>query len=202
VIFTVPEDNLPAITDQLRGGATLDVTAFDRTRQVKLATGKLLTLDNQIDTTTGTVKLRAQFDNTDERLFPNQFVNAQLLVRTVAGATIIPTAAVQRGAPGTFVYLAKDDDTVTVRKVTLGPADGERVVVTDGLQPGDKVVIDGADKLREGAKVTQPTAGNAGGGNGQAAQQKGQPASGDGAATDQGQGQRQGRGQQRSRSTP
>lgn len=158
VIFTLPEDNLPAIFKRLHAGATLQVTAFDRTQTTKLATGTLMTLDNQIDTTTGTVKLRAQFDNADESLFPNQFVNAQLLVDTLHDATVIPNAAVQRGAPGTFVYLIKPDDTVTVRPVKLGPADGERVAIESGLVPGDKVVVDGADKLREGAKITQPGA--------------------------------------------
>jgi multidrug efflux system membrane fusion protein len=163
VIFTLPEDNLPAIQKQLQAGATLQVTAFDRTRSTKLATGTLLTIDNQIDTTTGTVKLRAQFDNNDEILFPNQFVNAQLLVRTLKDTIIIPTAAIQRGAPGTFVYLLKPaDDTVTVRKVKLGPADGEQTAVENGLEAGDQVVIDGADKLREGAKVSLPAAGNSG----------------------------------------
>jgi multidrug efflux system membrane fusion protein len=163
VVFTLPEDNLPAIQKQLQAGATLQVTAFDRTRSTKLATGTLLTIDNQIDTTTGTVKLKAQFDNADEVLFPNQFVNAQLLVRTLKDTIIIPTAAIQRGAPGTFVYVVKpDDDTVTVRKVKLGPADGEKNAIESGLEPGDKVVVDGADKLREGAKVTLPAAGNGG----------------------------------------
>ncbi len=127
VIFTLPEDNLPAILKRLQAGATLQVTAFDRTRSTKLATGTLLTIDNQIDTTTGTVKLQAQFDNADEGLFPNQFVNAQLLVDTLQDAIIIPTAAIQRGAPG-HLRLCRQArrDTVTVRKVKLGPADGEK----------------------------------------------------------------------------
>ena len=158
VIFTLPEDNLPALLKRVNAGATLQATAYDRSGTTKIATGKLSTLDNQIDPTTGTVKLRALFDNTDETLFPNQFVNIQLLLDTDSGATIIPSAAIQRGAPGTFVYLVKPDDTVAVQKVVLGPSDTERIVVTDGLQPGDKVVIDGADKLRDGAKVTLPAA--------------------------------------------
>jgi multidrug efflux system membrane fusion protein len=158
VIFTVPEDNLPAILKRVQTGATLQVTAFDRGGQTKLATGTLSTLDNQIDPTTGTIKLRALFDNADEMLFPNQFVNVQLLLDTMTGATVIPSAAIQRGAPGTFVYEIKPDDTVTVQKVALGPSDGERVAVTQGLAPGDRVVIDGADKLRDGAKVTLPSA--------------------------------------------
>jgi multidrug efflux system membrane fusion protein len=123
-----------------------------------LATGRLVTLDNQIDTTTGTVKLRAEFDNRDESLFPNQFVNTRLLVDTLKDATVIPTAAIQRGAPGTFVYVVKDDNTVTVHPVKLGPVDGERVAVLSGVEVGEKVVVDGADKLREGAAVTLPTA--------------------------------------------
>jgi len=153
VIFTLPEDNVPALMKRLRDGAELQVTAFNRNQTVKLATGKLLTIDNQIDPTTGTVKLRAIFDNEDGALFPNQFVNAQLLLDVMHGATVIPTAAVQRGAPGTFVYLIKPDNTVAVAPVKLGPVDGERVAVLSGLSPGDRVVVDGADKLRDGAKV-------------------------------------------------
>jgi len=163
VIFTLPEDNLPAITKRLRAGATLPVTAYDRTQSTKLATGVLTTIDNQIDTSTGTVKLRAQFDNDDESLFPNQFVNAQLLVDVMHDATVVPTAAVQRGAPGTFVYVIKSDDTVSVQPVKLGPVDGERVAVTSGLSAGDRVVVDGADKLREGGKITLPAATGTGG---------------------------------------
>jgi multidrug efflux system membrane fusion protein len=154
VVFSLPEDNLPAITRRLRAGATLPVVAWDRSQQTKLASGKLVTVDNQVDTSTGTVKLRAQFDNQDESLFPNQFVNAQLQVDVLHDATVIPSAAVQRGAPGTFVYLVKDDSTVTARPVKLGPAEGDRVAVADGLAPGDRVVVDGADKLRDGIKIT------------------------------------------------
>ncbi len=153
VIFSVPEDELPAIVRRLHAGATLPVTAFDRSLTNKLATGVLTTLDNQIDTSTGTVKFRAQFDNADEILFPNQFVNAQLLVDTLHDATLIPTSAVQRGAPGTFVYVVKPDRTVAVQPIKLGPGDSRRVAVTSGLAPGDQVVVDGADKLRDGAKV-------------------------------------------------
>ncbi len=161
VIFTLPEDSLPAVLKRVADGASLQATAFDRSGTIKIATGKLSTLDNQIDTSTGMLKLRALFDNKDEMLFPNQFVNIQLLLDTDKDATIIPTAAVQRGAPGTYVYLVKPDETVSVQKIALGPGDGERVAVTSGLQPGDKVVIDGADKLRDGAKVREPTAGTA-----------------------------------------
>jgi multidrug efflux system membrane fusion protein len=153
VIFTLPEDNLPAVLKRIAAGAKLQVTVFDRSGQTKLATGQLATLDNQIDPTTGTLKYRAIFDNSDEMLFPNQFVNVQLLLDTMTGATVIPSAAIERGAPGTFVYVVKPDNTVTVQKVTLGPSDSQDVAVTAGLEPGAEVVVDGADKLREGAKV-------------------------------------------------
>jgi multidrug efflux system membrane fusion protein len=153
VVFTVAEDNLPRIVKRLRAEATLPVTAFDRSGATKLATGELKTLDNQIDTTTGTLKLRAEFANEDEILFPNQFVNIKLLVDVLHDTTIVPTSAIQRGAPGTFVYLANADNTVTVRPVTLGPTSGDRVAVRSGLAAGDLVVIDGADKLRNGARI-------------------------------------------------
>ncbi len=153
-LFSLPEDDLPAITRQLNAGATLQVTAFDRANTTKLATGKLLTVNNTIDTTTGTVKLRAQFDNADDSLFPNQFVNVVLLVNTDHDATVIPTAALQRGAPGTFVYVVKPDNTVAVTPIKIGPAQGERLEVKSGLALGDQVVVDGADKLRDNAKVT------------------------------------------------
>ena len=153
VLFTLPEDELPAVMKRLRAGATLPVTAYDRSDSTKLADGTLTAVDSAIDTTTGTVKLRADFPNDDESLFPNQFVNARLLIDTLKDTTVIPSAAVQRGQPGTFVYLIKSDDTVTVRKIKLGPQDGERIAVRDGLAVGDRVVVDGADKLREGSKI-------------------------------------------------
>jgi multidrug efflux system membrane fusion protein len=153
VIFTLPEDNLPQVMKRLGAGAKLPVTAYDRANIHKIATGTLDTVDNQIDTTTGTVKLRASFDNTDNTLFPNQFVNAHLLVDTLSNAVIVPTSAVQTGAPGTYVYLVQPDNTVTVRKVVPGPADGERTSISSGLNAGDVVVIDGVDRLREGAKI-------------------------------------------------
>jgi membrane fusion protein, multidrug efflux system len=157
VIFTAAEDNLPQIQKRLRADATLQATAFDRTGTTKLSVGELKTLDNQIDTTTGTVKLRALFANEEDNLFPNQFVNIQLLVDVQRDATIIPTSAVQRGAPGTFVYLINADSTVAVKPIDLGPSSGERVAVRSGLSPGDRVVIDGADKLRNGAEVSVST---------------------------------------------
>ncbi|HYU14090.1 MAG TPA: efflux RND transporter periplasmic adaptor subunit, partial [Stellaceae bacterium] len=130
-------------------------TAFDRKGVTKLDTGRLDTIDNQIDTSTGTVKLRAIFNNPEQILFPNQFVNIQLLVDTLQDATLIPNAAIQRGAPapGTFVYLVKPDQTVAAQPVTLGPGDDQRVTVTKGLEPGQLVVTDGADRLKDGAKV-------------------------------------------------
>jgi multidrug efflux system membrane fusion protein len=150
----VPEDELPDIIKPVRSGVTLQVEAYDRSNTRLLATGQLATLDNQIDTTTGTVKLKAQFPNDDESLFPNQFVNVQLLVDALDDATLIPAAAVQRGSPGTFVYAAGADDTVTVRPVKLGAAEGGKVAVLSGLAPGERVVVDGADKLRDGAKIS------------------------------------------------
>jgi multidrug efflux system membrane fusion protein len=158
VLFTIPEDALPPVRKRLRGGATLETTALDRAQKNTLGVGKLSTADNQIDTTTGTVKLRATFDNTDEALFPNQFVNIRLLVDRVKDATVVPVAAIQRGQPGIFVYLAKPDDTVTIRVVEIGATDGEKIVVTKGLEVGDLVVIDGVDRLRDGAKIRRPSA--------------------------------------------
>lgn len=161
VIFSVPEDNIPAIMRRVSSDATLPVTAYDRAQVNKLATGKLLTVDNQIDQTTGTVKLRAEFANEDGVLFPNQFVNIQLLVDTVKEASVIPTPAVQRGAPGTFVYMVKEDSTVHVQPVKLGVTQAEKVQITSGLNVGDHVVVDGADKLRDGATVSQRDASGA-----------------------------------------
>ncbi|HLJ63612.1 MAG TPA: efflux RND transporter periplasmic adaptor subunit, partial [Stellaceae bacterium] len=156
VVFTLPQDDLPAILKRLKAGASLSVTAYDRSRTTALAQGTLMALDNMIDTSTGTLKMRALFDNTDGNLFPNQFVNAELLVDTLNDATIVPVAAIQRGAPGTFVYVIGADEIVSVRPVKLGPGNGENVAIRDGLVPGEKVVIDGADKLREGSKVAVP----------------------------------------------
>lgn len=158
VIFTIPEDSLPAVRQRLKSGASLEVRVLDRAQKNELAVGKLSTTDNIIDTTTGTVKLRATFDNKDESLFPNQFVNVRLLVDTVKDATVVPVAAIQRGQPGTFVYRVKSDDTVEIRVVELGASDGEKVQITSGLQPGDQVVIDGTDRLRDGAKIRRPGA--------------------------------------------
>jgi multidrug efflux system membrane fusion protein len=159
VIFTLPEDNLPAVLRRMHAGAALAVTAFDRTGTTRLDGGTLQTVDNQIDTSTGTVKLRAVFNNPEQILFANQFVNVKLLVDTMHGATTVPNAAIQRGAPGTFVYVVKPDDTVTAQPVSLGPSDNQRVAVTKGLEPGQAVVTDGADRLKDGAKVRLAEAG-------------------------------------------
>jgi membrane fusion protein, multidrug efflux system len=185
VIFTLPEDNLPAVLKQLHAGASLAATAYDRTGTTELGKGRLETVDNQIDTTTGTVKLRAIFDNEQEILFPNQFVNVQLLVDTLSDTNIVPTAAIQHGAPGAFVYVVKPDQTAAVQQVKLGPGDGQHIAVLDGLQPGEKVVVDGSDRLREGAKVTLAATGNPAGAAPDAKQDKGQPqaAAGPGAST-------------------
>ena len=154
-IFTLPEDSLPAVMSKLRSREKLPVQAYDRAGKMRLANGVLLTVDNQIDPTTGTVKLKAQFANADNQLFPNQFVNLRMLVDVKRGATVVPSAAIQRGTPGTFVYVVKPDRTVTVRKVELGPVDGDNVSV-EGVAPGEPVVVDGADRLREGATVILP----------------------------------------------
>ena len=158
VVFSVPEDNLPDIIQRFRSGATLSVEAYDRSNTRKLATGHLDTLDNAIDTTTGTLKLRAIFDNPDEMLYPNQFVNARLLVNTMQDALRVPVPAVQRGEPGTFVYLINADNTVSVRPIKVGPVDGNFQAVLSGLNPGDRVVTDGTDRLKDGAQVTLPAA--------------------------------------------
>lgn len=156
VVFSVPEDNLPDIVRRVRAGATLSVDAYDRANLRKLATGQLATLDNQIDTTTGTIKLRALFANPDEMLYPNQFVNARLLVDTLHDSVRVPVQAVQRGEPGTYVYVIMPDNTVSVRPVQLGTTDGPFQAVLSGLQPGERVVTDGTDRLREGAAVSLP----------------------------------------------
>ena len=155
VIFTVPETELPPVLEAMRADRRLSVEAWDRADAVKLATGALQTVDNQIDTATGTIKLRATFENADESLFPNQFVNIRLRVRTLQNATTIPAAAVQRAAFGEFVYVVKPgpEPTVSIQRVTLGPTEGERVAVTNGLAPQAQVVLEGVDQLTEGAKV-------------------------------------------------
>lgn len=156
VIFTLPQDHLPEVSDQLRAGNPLQVEAWNSSNTQKIATGSVSSLDSQIDTATGTVRLRAIFPNEDEHLFPNQFVNARLLVTTLHDAIIVPSNALQTGPNGQFVYVVKTDNTVDVRNVKPGITDGTRTVVTEGLNPGDRVVTDGTDHLRAGAEVSIP----------------------------------------------
>jgi multidrug efflux system membrane fusion protein len=152
VIFTLPEDDVAQIRTQMKAG-TLAVDAYDRTNTTKIASGTLATIDNEIDSTTGTIKLRAMFDNKDEALFPQSFVNARLVVQTLKDVVVAPQAAVQNGAPGEFVYLVKPDGTVAVQPVKVGVVEGTQVQITDGLKAGDKVVTDGLDRLKDGAKI-------------------------------------------------
>jgi multidrug efflux system membrane fusion protein len=153
VVFTIAEDSLPAVLDRLKTGETLTVEAFDREQKRKLATGTLLTVDNQIDPNTGTVRLKAVFPNDDNELFPNQFVNARLLLDVKRGTTVVPSAALQRGPKGTFVYVVNADRTVGVRPVTVGVSHGEEASIDTGLSPDELVVVDGTEKLKEGSKV-------------------------------------------------
>jgi multidrug efflux system membrane fusion protein len=163
VIFSVAEDYLTQIQQQTRSGNTLAVDAYDRTQQTKIAEGKLLTIDNQIDTTTGTVKLRAEFANKDGMLFPNQFVNVRLLVKTLHDVTLIPTPGIQRNAQGAFVYVIQDQK-ATIKTVKVGTTDGN-ITAVEGINPGDVVAVNGFDKLQDGipVRIQQPAAsGNAG----------------------------------------
>ena len=153
VVFAVPEANLAQITRKLKGTDPLTVEAWDREQRNVLATGKVSTTDNAIDPVTGTIKLKAEFANADGTLFPNQFVNIKLQVNTLEDALAVPSTAVQRGAQGTFVYVVKPDSSVTVRRIRIGTTEGDWVSVQGDLAAGDKVVTDGADRLREGAKV-------------------------------------------------
>jgi len=160
VIFTLPEDSLPTVVKRMRQG-TLAVEAYSRDDQTKLATGTLLTIDNQIDQTTGTDRLKAVFDNKDGSLFPNQFVNVRLLLDVRKNSTVIPSVAVQRGPQGSFVYVVKSDKTVEARPVTVALAQSNQSAIGSGLQPGEIVVTDGQDKLQNGAKVeTRTRSGN------------------------------------------
>jgi len=152
-LFTLPEDNLPPVLKKLHGGDPLPVEAYDRAGRMRIATGSLLTVDNQIDQSTGTARLKAVFPNEDNALFPNQFVNVKLLLDVRKGAVIAPLAAIQRGPQGTFVYVVKPDQTVDVRPVTLGPTAGGDAAIDTGLSAGEQVVIEGVDKLRPGSKV-------------------------------------------------
>jgi multidrug efflux system membrane fusion protein len=156
VMFSVPEDSVPDIIQRVRSGAKLTVEAYDRANVRLLASGELGTMDNQIDTTTGTVKARALFTNPDEKLYPNQFVNARLLVDTLQNTIRVPIPAVQRGEPGTYVYVVNANNTVSVRPIKTGPADDGYMAVLSGLTAGEKVVTDGTDRLRDGAAVIVP----------------------------------------------
>jgi multidrug efflux system membrane fusion protein len=152
-IFSIAEDQLPPVVHKVQAGASLVVDAYDRSGKTKLASGKLATIDNQIDPTTGTLKIRAVFDNVKNQLFPNQFVNARLLVEEKQGVTLIPTAAVERNGQATYVWLVKPDSTVTVQPITIGVSEGNNTEVASGLSPGAVVVMTGIDKLQEGVKV-------------------------------------------------
>lgn len=153
VIFTVSEDQLPPILQKIHAGQTLTVDAWDRELKNKLASGTLSTLDNQIDQTTGTLKLRAIFANDNRALFPNQFVNARLLQQEKTGVTLLPSAAIQRNTNNTYVYLIQPNNTVTIRNITVGTTEGDQSEIVSGLNPGDKAVMTGVDKLQEGSKV-------------------------------------------------
>ena len=153
IVFPLPQERLPAVQRRIASGAKLQVDAYDSDGKTLLSTGTLLTTDNQIDTTTGTVKLKAEFINKDGVLFPNQFVNVRLHLDKIDDALTIPSAAVQRGAPGLYVYVVKADNTVQIKPLKTGPTEGDRVQILDGLAVNDRVVVDGVDKLREGAPV-------------------------------------------------
>src|SRR5215469_2585088 len=164
VLFSLPQDELPQVNAKLRAGVQLSVDAFDRDDTQKIATGKLLTIDNQIDPTTGTYKLKSVFNNSDNALFPNQFVNVHLLVDTKHGLTIVPAPAIQRGPQGTYVYAVGSDNIAKIRPVTIAQSTGNSVGLAGGLNTGDIVVIDGQDKLQDGSKVTPTLAGSNNGG--------------------------------------
>ncbi len=161
VIFNIAEDSLPQVTQKMRAGIKLPVLAYDRDLKRKLASGTLLTIDNQIDQTSGTVRFKAEFENKDLSLFPNQFVNARLLIDTKRGAVIVPTAAIQHSPDSAFVYVVKPDQSVEVREITSTLTEGDEAAVDKGLQPGEVVVIDGIDKLQQGTKVAVRMAGDA-----------------------------------------
>jgi len=158
VLFAIPQDRVPDVFARLQDRAKLRVTALDRSRVEVLDEGVFSTMDNQVDTQTGTVKAKARFTNTKARLFPNQFVNVRLLLDTAQDAVTVPVAAVRTGPDGDYVYVLQDDQTVTRRKVTRGAATAERVAISTGLKPGERVITEGADRLREGAKVNVPDA--------------------------------------------
>jgi membrane fusion protein, multidrug efflux system len=178
VIFTLPQDQLQQVLIKLRGGGQLPVEAYDRDDLTKIADGKLATIDNQIDPTTGTYKLKSIFSNENNVLFPNQFVNVHMLVDTKKDLVIVPAAAIQRGPQGTYVYVVSGGDTVNIHVVTLAQTTGNNIGISSGINAGDVVVIDGQDKLQDGSKVvtsTSPTGGAGGAASGQPAAQTGSP---------------------------
>jgi multidrug efflux system membrane fusion protein len=156
VLFTIPEDNVHTVLGRVNSGATLPVDAWDRSQTVKITSGTLSAVDTVVDPTTGSVKLRALFDNKDNKLFPAQFVNIRLLVDTLHNQTVVPIAAIQRGADGQFVFVVTPDKTVNQRTVKTGVQDGDNIQVLSGIKAGDTVVVDGADRLRDGADVEIP----------------------------------------------
>jgi multidrug efflux system membrane fusion protein len=158
VEFTIPADSVPSIQKRVRAGAVLPVTVLDRTRTTTLGAGTFLTLDNQIDTQTGTVRAKARFDNSGGALFPMQFVNVQLQLDTLRDAIVVPAAAVRHGPEGDFVYVLAKDNTAHIRLVKTGPADGDRTSIASGLQPGERVVTEGGDRLTDGSAVMLPHA--------------------------------------------
>ncbi len=158
VVFSLPENNLPQILKANANGAKVSVEAYDRDMKNKLATGTLLAVDSQIDQTTGTIRCRASFENKDESLFPNQFVNVRLLADTRKGVVLVPLAALQHSPKTDFVYVVKEDQTVEMRPVTIGTSEGEQLIIEKGVNPGETIVIEGVDKLQPGAKVTMPEA--------------------------------------------
>jgi multidrug efflux system membrane fusion protein len=177
LVFTVPQDEIPRVQKRMREGHVLTVDAYDRDFQVKIATGNLTAIDNQVDPTTGTLRMKATFEKNDNLLFPNQFVNTRMLVDTRRGATIVPSAAVQRGPNSTYVYLVKSDETVEQRTIEVGPTEGAGTAIESGLVPGDIVVTDGVDKLKNGTRVTsQEKAAGTGKGKGAKGEAKKEPA--------------------------
>jgi membrane fusion protein, multidrug efflux system len=159
VLFNIPQDDLPQVLKKMQSRQPLVVEAYNRDLKQKLATGTLLTIDNQIDQNTGTVRLKAVFPNEDSALFPNQFVNARLLVDTKQGAVIVPAAAIQRSPQSAFAYVVKDDSTVESRNIVVGPSEGDDVSIASGLAPGEVVVVEGVDRLQQGTKVQARMAG-------------------------------------------
>lgn len=178
VVFTLPESDLPAVRDPVLAGQTLRVDAYDRADTRQLAQGKLLTADNQIDVTTGTFKLKAEFANEQDTLFPNQFVNVRILVRTVSNALTVPSAAIQQGSQGAFLYVVTADGTAVVRPVKIGARSGDRTQIIEGVAAGDRIVLEGTDRLRSGSRIRvigeDAAPADAGGGDGSA--RKGAPA--------------------------